>query len=194
MDFASCPFCGEAKDFTVVGDWKGWPLAYVVCGTCHAHGPDGESREQAIANWNRRPTSTLPNACPIGNFDDMDGTWDGADDQRTVWFHRGVVDGLRTAKRVAEENGCAPAAEALQKSIEHHEKQATSTLGTGGAGGWVAGCGGSVVGVNVDAPIDDLAVARERRELAGLPSVSVEIGDGGLSMDFDLGGPGKPKR
>lgn len=58
-DLAPCPFCGETKEFTVVGDWLGWPVAFVVCGTCHTRGPSGESPDQARANWNRRPTSTL---------------------------------------------------------------------------------------------------------------------------------------
>jgi hypothetical protein len=42
--------------------------------------------------------------------------------------------------------------------------------------------------------VDELALARERREMAGLPSISTEVTDGGLEMSLDLGEDPKRKR
>jgi len=210
-----CPFCGETARLRVADlqiDARGEDFA-VYCECCETQGPIDRTPDQAIANWNRRPASTLADACPIGNFDEMDGTWDGVGDQRTVWWNRGVVDGLRTAQRVvaaAIDSPTDTTVEALQRSIEHHERQARSTLAyevnTGAALAstdhharldWQRFPGIASAAVDnshapiVEAPSDELAQAREKRELSGLPTLETTVDDTGVSMDFDLGGPKK---
>ena len=46
-----CPFCGS--DDLSVPEWSN--KSYVQCGKCHAHGPDGKDREEAIERWNAAP-------------------------------------------------------------------------------------------------------------------------------------------
>jgi Lar family restriction alleviation protein len=68
MALLPCPFCGETTELGVEyddGPQNPFPGYRVICRTCGGIGPaddarsDNVSREQAIANWNRRPTSTL---------------------------------------------------------------------------------------------------------------------------------------
>lgn len=46
-----CPFCGS--DYLSAPEWSN--KSYVQCGKCHAHGPDGKDREEAIERWNSAP-------------------------------------------------------------------------------------------------------------------------------------------
>ena len=56
------------------------------------------------------------------------------------------------------------------------------------------------IGPSIHIPIrltgyeDELAVARERRELAGLPTITTDVTDSGLEMSFDLGEDPKRKK
>lgn len=129
-EFVFCPFCGETTSLSVrdVGDELHIAMAG-VCGGCLAAGPPDDTEEQAIANWNRRPTSTLPVAPHLTIPVELVGY--DVDKGVATWRHPGP----------------AP---------------------------------------------DDLAAAREKRDLAGLPSLNVTTEPDGLSMDFDLGG--EPKK
>jgi len=61
MDLLGCPFCGETTKLHAAHAEDDEPgrVVYVVCGICGSNGPWADSRTQAIANWNRRPASTL---------------------------------------------------------------------------------------------------------------------------------------
>lgn len=51
MEIKPCPFCGS--DYLSAPEWSN--KSYVRCGKCHAHGPDGKDREEAIERWNAAP-------------------------------------------------------------------------------------------------------------------------------------------
>jgi len=144
-EFLNCPFCGETKSFEVFAVFSSSQPdgLRVECGTCGAQGPTGEDRDQAIANWNRRPTSTLTG----------DGPYPGVR--------------LKTDSSLAED----------EFAIESGGKRTLFNLD----------------GSRKVPATDELAQARERRELAGLPSVNVTAEPDGIAMDFDLGGPGKKR-
>ena len=52
-----CPFCAEERYLTVCGVLTGKNL-WVVCDTCNAEGPVGNSPEEAKYLWNQRPSIT----------------------------------------------------------------------------------------------------------------------------------------
>lgn len=131
MDLLPCPFCGEMSKLTVLDAAVDIDPAFtVICDECQAGGPIDDTREQAVANWNRRPTSTL------------------------------AIDGPPTG---------ALGAWARQLKADPSYPQLS------------------------DGDVDELSRARERRDLAGLPSLTTAAEADGLSMDFDLGGD-KPRK
>lgn len=50
-----CPFCGGEK-FQYTVDYEG---VYAVRCTCGAEAPAGETVDEAMENWNRRPETVL---------------------------------------------------------------------------------------------------------------------------------------
>lgn len=55
MELRPCPFDGN-KDVCLVG----LRLFYVACNKCATHGPIAETRDEAIAAWNRRADKEEP--------------------------------------------------------------------------------------------------------------------------------------
>jgi Lar family restriction alleviation protein len=59
-ELAKCPFCGNTRkeEFAIhITDMSIGDTAFNrinVCCSCGARGPDGETKEEAIAAWNRR--------------------------------------------------------------------------------------------------------------------------------------------
>lgn len=186
-----CTHCGETRDMAVFAVSFEPVEVAVRCLTCRASGPPADSAEQAIANWNRRPASTLADSCLTGNFDEIDGRWNGEGDLRTTWWNRGVVDGLRTALRLAVENGHERTVTQVEESITHHSAvlarllAATGeALGDGGLSSTTSAAKGRIL-MNTpdvieaarvlfppgeaDARLDELAAARDRRAAAPPP-------------------------
>lgn len=59
MNLKPCPFCAFPKLETVrqcVGSPARWEFV-VVCHQCGAHGPSGDTEQEARTNWNRRSGS-----------------------------------------------------------------------------------------------------------------------------------------
>lgn len=161
-DLESCPFCGEATKIEVLDvavDIQ--PTFAVTCDECQASGPIDDTRDQAIANWNRRPASTLAYETRSGG--QLPITGHNVDARG--WFG-------------TEKPGDRPLDD-LVPPTSHATK-----------GQMAVGPDRSPVPLRVH---DDISAARERRELAGLPSISTTAEPDGLSMDFDLGGD-KPRK
>lgn len=143
MPLEPCPFCGEAEKLEDMIVAPGAPAGWAIrCPTCFTVGPFAEHRGQAIANWNRRPTSTL------------------------------TINGRPVAEVAAAIDAMPPSGrgETLDSTPGNHTVRYVGAMPDGQFA-------------------DDVARAREKRELAGLPSVDTHADDTGLSMDFDLGGP-----
>ena len=61
----ACPFCGGEAEL-------GSPIYYVECTSCRGGVPSYDSRDEAIAAWNRRATPPV-NADPVAYGEDIDG-------------------------------------------------------------------------------------------------------------------------
>jgi Lar family restriction alleviation protein len=173
-----CPFCG-GKDIRrqsrILGAGYshspqiGPRLAthWIRCAVCSADGPEAEDLTQAVANWNRRPTSTLTGVITM--------------DQAAVGVSSGTGMALPSSGSNAKIDWPQPTVSLA--SLAGSDPRSTMIDRT------------KLVGVRTvfaDQP-DDLSQAREKRDLAGLPSLSTTAEPDGLSMDFDLGG-GKPRK
>ena len=53
QSICACPFCAAANAHPLEVDADGWAL---VCGSCGAIGPIGQSEAKAVLLWNNRST------------------------------------------------------------------------------------------------------------------------------------------
>lgn len=166
MDLLPCPFCSETTKLEVDyddGPQNPFPGHRVLCRTCGGTGPAADARsddvscEQAIANWNRRPTSTLTGVITM--------------DEAAVGVSSGTGMALPDARTVSD-----------RRIAEWRAAGVAMIDGDKMGGKWTGDAG------------DDLAQAREKRDLAGLPSIETAAEPDGVSMDFDLGGDKSRKK